>query len=283
MSLVSIIIPCYNQGAYIQDAIDSVIAQTYANWEIIIVDDGSTEIETINKINELTAKGYNTIKINNSGVSTARNIGIVNAKGDYILPLDADDKIATQYLQDAITILQKNTKVNVVYCNCEYFGNENGLMKLPSFSMKGILFQNLVFNAGVLRKSVCDAIGGYDEAFKIGWEDWDFWLRYITNEEQVYKLHSTFFYYRIKEISRNSNLIDENRKKCEQQLFKKHIDKYITLFENPITYIQSFDFYKSEYNNLEKYRKQLHKSISYRLGNFLLQPLKWLKKLINGK
>ncbi len=281
MRLVSIIIPCYNQGAYIQDAIDSVLAQTYTNWEMIIVDDGSTEMETINKINELTAKGYNTIRINNRGVSAARNIGIANSKGEIILPLDADDKIAPQYLEEAVQILQNNNEVNVVYCNCEYFGSKNGLSQVSNFSLKGILFENLIFNAALFRKSICENINGYDEDFKIGWEDWDFWLRYITAENQVQKLNKTYFYYRIKPISRNANLQDENRRLCEQILFRKHLDKYITLFEKPITYIQSFDFYKSEYNKLENYRVQLHQSLSYRLGNFLLLPLKWLKNIFS--
>jgi glycosyltransferase involved in cell wall biosynthesis len=278
--MLSVIIPCYNQGAYIQEAIDSVLAQTYTNCEIVIVNDGSTDKATIQKLHKLKEEGFNVITIANSGVSAARNRGIAAAKGEYILPLDADDRIAAEYAEEAIKMLIEKPEIKLVYSDCEYFGSKTGLSNVPAFSMKGMLYENLIFNAAILRKAPVLEIGGYDEAFKIGWEDWDFWLRYITNEKQVYKLNNTHFYYRIKKDSRNSNLEGDNRKLCEQQLFRKHIDKYITIFDKPITYIQSFDFYKSEYNQIEIYRQTLHLSASYKLGHFILKPFKIVKRFL---
>lgn len=276
--LVSVIIPCYNQGAYIQEALDSVFAQTYTNWEIIIVDDGSTDIETIKKIKELKEKDFNVIQISNSGVSMARNIAIKAANGNFILPLDADDKIEENYLQLAVEAFQKNNKLKLVYCNCTFFGTKTGLLQVADFSMQGMLYENLIFNAALFKKSDFLQTAGYDPSFKIGWEDWDFWLSFIESESQVYKLNGVHFYYRIKNESRNSSLVDDNRKICEQQIFKKHIDKYLTIETNPITKLQEFNFYKTEYKKLEQYRDTLHKSLSYRIGHFLLSPIKWFRR-----
>lgn len=277
--MVSVVIPCYNQGAYIQEAIDSVKAQTYADWEIIIVDDGSDDEATLHKLKDLKSVGFNIIETRNSGVSAARNKGIAASTGEFILPLDADDKIAPKYLEEAIKTMHQKHEVKLVYCDCEYFGAKNGLSSLPSFSMKGMLYENLIFNAAVLRKAEVLKTGGYDETFLTGWEDWEFWLRYIKSEDEVFKLPDTYFFYRIKEDSRNNSLKDDRLAFCEQQLFKKHGDLYFTVLQKPITSLRAFHFYKEEYKKLEDYKLQLHQSLSYRIGDFILSPLKWIKRL----
>ena len=219
--MVSVIIPCYNQGAYIQETIDSVLAQTYTSWEIIIVNDGSTDIETIIKLEELERDNYKVIHIENSGVSVARNVGIANANGEFILPLDADDKIAPTYIAEAIQILENNSALKLVYADCGFFGELQGISPVPSFTLKGILFENLIYNAAIFRKTDFNKTNGYDSAFRTGWEDWDFWLDFIKNEKEVYKINKVLFYYRIKKESRNSLIVNEKRALCEQQLYKK--------------------------------------------------------------
>ena len=109
--MVSVIIPCYNQGAYIQEAIDSVKAQTYTDWEIIIVDDGSNHEGTLQELKYFKEIGIIVIETPNKGVSAARNKGIEVANGEFILPLDADDKIAPQYLEEAVRILHEKAEV----------------------------------------------------------------------------------------------------------------------------------------------------------------------------
>jgi glycosyltransferase involved in cell wall biosynthesis len=276
--MVSIIIPCYNQGAYIQEAIDSVKAQTYADWEIIIVNDGSDDEETIQLLVRLKEEGLHIIDISNSGVSEARNKGIAVANGEYILPLDADDKIAPEYLEKAVKVLLEKPQVKLVYCDCEFFGMQTGICIVSAFSMQGMLFTNLIFNAALIRKIDFDKTDGYDADFILGWEDWEFWLRYIKKEEEVEKIPHTYFYYRIKNESRNSSIKDERLKICEQQLYKKHIDLFLLQNPSPITALRSYAFYKDEYEKLGVYREQLHKSLSYRLGSFLLAPFKWFAK-----
>jgi glycosyltransferase involved in cell wall biosynthesis len=281
--MVSIIIPCYNQGAYIQEAIDSVKAQTYADWEIIIVNDGSDDEETTQLLVRLKEEGLHIIDIPNSGVSVARNKGIAVANGEFILPLDADDKIAPEYLEKAVKVLLEKPHVKLVYCDCAYFGILSGISPVPAFSLEGMLFENLIFNAAVIRKADFIKSGGYDETFLAGWEDWEFWLRFIKNEAEVYKLPFIHFYYRIKEDSRNSSIKNEKRKICEQQLYKKHIDLFLHQNPNPISSLKDLHFYKKEYESLERYRQQLLQSVSYRIGNFIISPVKWLKWMFKNE
>ena len=90
--LVSVVIPCYNHGEYINEAIGSIISQKYTNWEIIIVDDGSTDKGTIAVLGKINHPRIKIIHKENGHLSSARNCGFRESKGDYILTLDADDK-----------------------------------------------------------------------------------------------------------------------------------------------------------------------------------------------
>ena len=115
--LVSVVIPCYNQAIYLSEALDSLLQQTYQNWEAIVVNDGSPD-DTEN-----VALGYvekdKRIKYlceENAGPSSARNMGIKYAKGEFILPLDADDLIKPEYIEIAIDTFDKNPSIKLVYC-----------------------------------------------------------------------------------------------------------------------------------------------------------------------
>ena len=278
--MISIIIPCYNQGAYIQEAIDSVKAQTYRDWEIIIINDGSDDSVTLQKLSYLKEIGFIVIDTPNKGVSAARNTAIKIARGEFILPLDADDKIAPQYLEEAIKIMHEKAEVKLVYSDCEYFGIISGLSPVPLFSIEGMLKENLIFNSAIIRKVTVTEVSGYDETFLAGWEDWEFWLRCIKKKEEVYKIQSICYFYRIKEISRNSLIKDKRLEICEQQIYKKHIDLFLKHYPKPISLIRDFDFFENEIKKLEIYKYQLHQSYSYRLGNAILYPLKWLSRII---
>lgn len=277
--MVSVIIPCYNHGVFIRETIDSVKAQIYSDWEIIIVNDGSSDDYTIKVLTEIANEGINVINISNVGVSTARNIGIEASKGEFILPLDADDKIGPSYLQDAVQILSTKHEVKLVYCGCEYFGELVGRLDIPDFSIEGMLLQNLIFNAAVFRKRDFVVSGGYDPAFVTGWEDWEFWLRFIKSNDEVYKLPGTHFFYRIKQLSRNALLQGDKLKIAEQQLFKKHVDKYLRNYSYPISLIREHEFIKKEFENLEGFKAKIQGSLSYLLGHLLLFPLKEVRRV----
>lgn len=210
MSKVSIIIPCYNQGAYLEEAVDSVLAQTYQDFEIIIVDDGSTDADTVRMLENYQRSKTRVIHTRNQGLSAARNNGIREASGEYILPLDADDKIGPGYLREAVRILDAYPDIGIVYCEAAFFGVRSDHWHLPEFSSDHLLFQNIIFCSAFFRKRDWEKVGGYNVNMIYGWEDWDFWLSLVHLGAKVYRIPKIFFYYRLREASM-SHSMDEKK------------------------------------------------------------------------
>jgi len=201
---VTIAIPCFNHGAFLQETLDSVETQTFTDYEIIIVDDGSTDIETLKFLNTLVRPKTRVISTANRGVSAARNQAITEASGEYLLPLDADDKIAPTYLEKAVAILDAKSDVALVYSDQVMFGEKEGLLALPPYDRRRLLVENLIHASAVFRKSVWEKVGGYSEKMTCGWEDWDFWIAVSALSLDVVKLKEPLFYYRIRSSSRDN-------------------------------------------------------------------------------
>lgn len=230
---VSIIIPYYNDGKYISDTLDSVKRQSYSNIEVIIVNDGSTDDDSIEIFKQIHLNKGKKLQETNAGPSAARNLGIAHATGKYILPLDADDKIADSYVEKAVSILEHNPQYGIVYCESEFFGLSAGKCELPAFSMEKMLLSNIIFNAGMFRRADWELCGGYDEDLQIGIEDWDFWLNILELGRGVYRIPEVLFFYRIKKNSRNRNFDKKQEliRKAYLMIQKKHINLYKKFFE----------------------------------------------------
>lgn len=229
MKKISVIIPCYNQYEYLLDAVKSVVSSTYKNWEIIIVNDGSTE-KTAQEFQDMLKPFDNIILINqkNSGVCAARNNGIIKATGEYILPLDADDKIADTYIEKAVSILEQNPDIGIVYCEAEFFGTgQNKKWNLKPATLSNMLIQNRIFPSGIYRKSKFLEVGGYKKEMKLGCEDWDFWLSIIETGTKVYQIPEVLFYYRKQQNERTKqSLRPINYLKIRLNIVKFHNKLY---------------------------------------------------------
>ena len=281
MPKVSVIIPCYNQLAYIAEAIDSVKRQLFTDYEIIIINDGSTENDAVEFLNKFADHSTVVLHIANCGVSAARNYAIKQSTGTYILPLDADDCITEQFLNATVAILDTLPEVEAVRTGVKYFGLINHEEMLPVYSRRRHLQQNVFVNTTLFRKSSFLNVGGYDEKFAVGWEDWDFFLRLVERESQVYTIEKPYFLYRIKPSSRNADLLHDLRCKAEQQLFKKYLDLYLQFYPEPLSQIREIEFLTKEKSNFEQVKQSIYQSASYRLGHALLRPVKWIKRFIN--
>lgn len=212
MPRVSVIIPCYNLGKYLPEAVDSVLSQTYRDFEVIIVDDASTDLATRQLLaTYLLPKVRIVYNSHNMGVAAARNEGIGVAKGEFVLPLDADDVIAESYLEKAIALFDLRPDIGIVYSNAEFVGEKSGLWELPPFSIDRMLTENLVFSAALFRRSDWKRSGGYCSSMTSGWEDWDFWLTLLSLGVQVGKLSDTLFKYRIRIDSRDRSISRFNK------------------------------------------------------------------------
>lgn len=211
-ALAAIVMPCFNSGRYIKAAVASALAQTYTPLECIIVDDGSTDPETLAELSSIeTLPRTTVIRTANRGAPAARNTAIRATAATYILPLDADDMIEPSYVAEAVAILEANVEVGLVYCLADLM--TDGVRRpwhLPDFSMKTILLQNLIFVSAVYRRADWEAAGGYDEELVLGKEDHDFNLKILNLGRTVHRIDAVRFTYRQAAGSHNS-LTGDNR------------------------------------------------------------------------
>ena len=192
---ISVITACHNHGRYIEEMIFSVLVQSFTDFEMIIVNDGSTDNtkEILDKISDEKVRIFHT---DNKGPSHARNIAIKSAKAPLILNLDADDKIAPDLLEKGLNILIKNPDAGIVYSDCRYFGARTGWMNTGNFNLRRMLTENQIISAAFFRKKDWEITGGYCERFIYGLEDWDLWLSIIELGRDVIKIPDSLVYYR---------------------------------------------------------------------------------------
>ena len=249
MSKISVIIPCYNQGQYIDETLESVYNQSFQDFEIIIVNDGSTDNFTNKKLKEIKHNKVRLLETSNQGLSQARNNGIKISTGKYILPLDSDDKIGEKYLEQANEILDKRKDVKIVFGNAEYFGDRTDKLELWYFrddiieyDVNYFLTSNFIYCSSFFRKIDYDKTCGFNPNMKYGWEDWDFWLSLLENGGIAYKLLDTSFYYRYRTDSMVRSISDEQKEYLYNQLYQNHKYLYNEIFVSPITlYIENIE------------------------------------------
>jgi glycosyltransferase involved in cell wall biosynthesis len=219
---VSVVIPCYNQGRFVDEAVASVLAQTYRHFEIVVVNDGSTDEQTTALLDAYDRPKTRVIHTPNQGLAAARNAGIAAAAGAYILPLDADDKIDDTYMEKAVRVLEADESVGIVYCEAHFFGEKSGRWELPDYSLDRLLLENMIFCAGFFRKADWAAAGGYNTNMVHGWEDYDFWLSLIELGRGVHRIPEPLFYYRMRADSMVNSLSREQYVYLASQLFRNH-------------------------------------------------------------
>lgn len=206
MPKVSIVVPCYNHGSFLLETLDSLQRQTFTDYEIIVVNDGSTEVATVALLQSLTRPKTRVIHTDNRGVSAARNKGIAEANGEYILPLDSDDKIGPKFLEQAVNVLETRPEVAIVYFERILFGEREGLDTLPDYDPRSLLVDNCIYPAALFRKIDWKVVGGYSELMVFGWEDWDFWISISELKKHVVKIPEPLFFYRVRSTSRDHSL-----------------------------------------------------------------------------
>ncbi len=275
MALVSVIIPCFNLGKYIQEAVESVLNQSYQDFEIIIVNDGSTDPYTNDLLADYKQPKTTVISTINQGVSAARNTAIKHASGVYILPLDADDKIKPTYIEKAVEVAQNDADVKVVYCNTEYFGTSNKKIIYQHFDMRLFLLSNSIHVSGLYKRKDCLEINGYDESMRNGLEDWEFWISMLKNGGKVHKINEYLLCYRQLPNSRQTTLNHslDVKEKTLQYIERKHIDFYIKTLGSP----------SKLHTELVKYKNASivpPDSILFKILKFFLKPLRTLIRKI---
>lgn len=277
---VSIVIPCYNQGATLREALASVEQVRNENViDVIIVDDGSSEAETTKILGELARTGHCVVSQPHRGFGAARNAGIRLAKGEFILPLDSDDRLRDVYLNDGVFLLRNNPRLGIVYSDAECFGERSGRWQIPEFDLLSLIRGNFIEACALFRKKLWEEVGGYDERMPwIGWEDWDFWLRAAYYGASFVHLPKVGFDYRV----RNDSLrlkVHEHASDLINYIFgKPDMACYRLVREMD----EQAHILRTGIRSMEDLVRSVQGSRSYRLGRGLLAPARLLRKLWGG-
>lgn len=196
--LVSVIIPCYNLGAYIDEAIQSVLAQTRDDFEILVVDDGSTDEATRTLLASRTWPATKVFRTENRGLGGARNFLIERAQGRYLCALDADDKLHPQYFETTLAAFGRDPALTFVSTRLQMFG-EQDLVWPPDLrcDLPTLLSDCPVVSAALVRRAAVLEVGGYDAHMPAqGDEDWDLWISLLEAGHRGLILPDILFYYR---------------------------------------------------------------------------------------
>lgn len=221
---VSVVMPCRNDGATLHEAVASIGLEAQPEVELIVVDDGSDDAQTLHALERLKDRGIRVMRTAGEGPSAARNAGIRAAQGRYILPLDADDRIEPAYIPAAKAVMDADPACGAVYCHADLFGAASGPWMLPEYSPERMLVENVVFVTAMFRKEDWSAVGGFRTDMRDGLEDYDFFLGLLESGKTIRQLPDVFFHYRIKPQSRTTRLLGnaEATKRAYRSVFEHH-------------------------------------------------------------
>jgi glycosyltransferase involved in cell wall biosynthesis len=233
MKLISVVIPCYNHGVYLEEAVESVLSQSYQHFEIVIVNDGSTDPYTNELLNSFERPQCRVLYTDNQGLSAARNHGIRATGGDYVCCLDADDKYHPDYFRKAVSVFDHDDglRYGAVPAWVQFFGSNNILWRTLGSNSKGFApflqgIRNNIQSATMFRRICWERIGGFDESMTLGYEDWDFWIKMLNLDYRWFCLEEPLIYYRQKDKSMVTRA-DEVRPQLLETLIQNNMEFYI--------------------------------------------------------
>jgi glycosyltransferase involved in cell wall biosynthesis len=225
---VSVVIPCFNYGAYLREAVDSVLAQTLSADELIIVDDGSTDdsravAAAIVAEHGDPAKMRLIARENTGSPGATRNAGISEAVGDAILCLDADDRLDPGFLEACVRALDANPGAAIAYGDFQMFGDDDRLITPPQWDTRRELDVNFLGTASMFRRVAWEQAGRYD--VELGYEDWDLWIGMIERGWVGVKAPGALWHYRVHGGGVFSNHVAQDHE-CKARIVLKHPSVY---------------------------------------------------------
>lgn len=197
-------IPCYNdEPHHLLEAVASALAQDVA-VDVVVVDDGSTRPETLSALHALPPS-VTVIHTDNAGPAAARNVGIRALATNFVLPLDADDRISPNFARAASSVLSHTEDVCIAYSDVIRFGNARGRdSKPPEVRVADMIAANRIGSCSMFRRSDWARLEGYDESLLVGHEDYEFWVRLLADGGRAVKATAALYYYRVRAGSRQS-------------------------------------------------------------------------------
>lgn len=228
--LISVIIPFFNLGSYLYDAIDSVQASDYKNWEIIVVDDGSDEIYSLEVLEKLKKQDDSRVKVfqkKNEGLPLTRNYGASKATGEFLIFLDADDMLTPTFLSRSIQILERWKNVTFVYSWVRYFEGSSEVWVTWNIDLPYMLCHNMLTPMAVVRTDFFLRYGKNDPLFKYNFEDYESWVNMVANGAIGVSIPEALVRYRV----RSGSMWQSGGRKQLQYLNELLVKKHPHLFK----------------------------------------------------
>jgi glycosyltransferase involved in cell wall biosynthesis len=209
---VAVVIPCYNLGKYLSEAVESVLDQTHQDFEIAVVDDGSDDEKTVDILSRLRFPKTRVIRTANCGPAAARNVGIKSTSSQYVVCLDADDWLDKTYLETTSRVLDADFdgKIGIVSTWMDWFGKFSGVIRLGPYATHGFAFHDFAHVASMFRRKCWEEVGGYYDRDILFFEDWFLWICILEKGYRCVTVPEPLFHYRVRDISRIT-LLEANR------------------------------------------------------------------------
>lgn len=253
---ISVIIPCFNHGQFVGEAVQSILSQSLQDLEIIIVNDGSTDKETIDILNSLEQPKTRVIHLpQNMGLPAARNAGIRETQGKYICCLDADDKLHPSYFEKAVAIMESNSGISFVGSWTQVFGSESRVWYATQFDPDQILYSNQFNSLAMFRRTAWEHAGGFSEDMREGFEDWEFWVRLTGHGYRGYQILEKLIY--VRRIGYSFALRAAEKKEVLFEQIKAH---NLRLYTNPKAEIQKIKRSYCDVYSLQPFANLQHRS-----------------------
>ncbi len=235
MPEISIIIPVYNKGQFVAETLHSALAQTFSSFEVLVVDDGSTD-NSAEVCERIAGQDPRIVywQQPNQGVVAARNNAIQRSKGRYILPLDADDLLMPDCLGKMYAALRAHA-ADVVYSYVSRSPEGDDVIASPEVSVPAVLVKNCVPVSALFRRADWQAYGGYRRNMSGGLEDWDFWLNFVEDRRNFYLIKEPLLFWRPVTGSRN-HMAAEIKKAMLKNIVANHPALYRHYFNRPLRY-----------------------------------------------
>jgi glycosyltransferase involved in cell wall biosynthesis len=225
---ISIVIPCFNLGRYLHEAVESVLMQTYQRLEVIIVDDGSTDGFTAWLLQNFDRPKTSIVRQANAGLAATRNRGIARASGRYVCCLDPDDRLRPEFFAEAVRVLEREPDVGFVSGYFQMFDERDDTFRYGSCEFPDLLVYNQAIEPALFRRDAWEKAGGYCETFTAsGIEDWDLWISFLELGYRAHVIPEVVWEYRIRPDQMSTAMYEPDRwGRIVYELVQRHPQSY---------------------------------------------------------
>jgi GT2 family glycosyltransferase len=193
---VTVVIPVHDNADFLEDALASVYEQTHGSWEIVVVDDGSSDPGVVSLLDSLDRPRLQVHRQANTGLPGARNAGMKLGRGQFLVPLDSDDELGPYFMAKLLAHLRQDAEAGFAHCLARLHGDIDAVWIPRPFNPYWQLFENAVVGCVMMRAAAWESVGGYDETMTSGNEDWELWLRLTEAGWGQVRVEEPLFWYR---------------------------------------------------------------------------------------